>query len=380
MKDCIYLDNNSTTKVDPKVIKEILPCFDMHYGNATSATHPFGWYAKELAEIARERIAKTINAKPEEIYFTSGATEANNLVISGFLAGTVVNIYYGATEHQSIIAPTLNRCPNAIKLKTDSNGEVLAESLERQLKTKSKNLICISLANNEIGTINKIKELRAACKDSDFFHCDATQGLGKIPINVKDLKIDSLSLSAHKAYGPKGIGALYIKSGRRKEISPQTLGGGQEEGYRSGTLNIPAIVGFGKASELATQNLESHQKHLLELSKLFLSEISKSLEIKLNGPDINQRLPGNLNFQILINKKPIDSAKLISKLSAKVALSNSSACSSSQGKISHVLQEIGLTKSQANSSIRVGFSKFNTKEETTEAAKLVSKFAISLAN
>ena len=271
MKKIIYLDNNSTTQVDQRVLDEMMPCFTENFGNASSATHAMGWYAEELVDIARERIAKSINAKPEEIFFTSGATEANNLAISGYLKEENLNILFSATEHRSVIEPILNRSKKAKKLETEQDGEVQVKTLRAEFEEDSKNLICIGLANNEIGTINKIKELREAGKEDDFFHCDATQALGKIPINVKDLNIDSLSISAHKAHGPKGIGALYVKSKRIKEISAQIFGGGQEEDLRSGTLNVPGIVGFGKAAELASEELIKNQKHLNNLTELFYS-------------------------------------------------------------------------------------------------------------
>ncbi len=355
----VYLDNNATTPLDPLVLEEMLPALREHFGNPASSTYRQGWFAEELVNIAREKVASVINATPEEIIFTSGATESNNLVIKGANAKHIVSV---VTEHKAILDPLATLLVPTTLLKVNSDGLITPEQLQDAL-TPETTLVSIMLANNEIGVIHPIKELTKIVKSYNseiLIHTDATQALGKIPLDVNELGIDLLSLSSHKAYGPKGIGALYIKKKpSRIKLTPLLHGGGHEEGYRSGTLNVPAIIGFGKACEIITNNLASDVERITKLTEQILTQLEHEIEgISLNGSKVH-RIPGNINLLI----PGVSNAELVGAVNSKVAFSISSACTSRSKKPSHVLESLDLSDEEQYQSIRLGIGRFTTEEE-----------------
>ena len=381
MKTPIYLDHNSTTPVDPLVLEEMMPCFSEHFGNPASKAHSFGWHAEELIEIARERVAALINAEPQEIYFTNGATEANNIALKGFLCyehercGELPAVVTSPTEHRSVLEPVeylKSLGANCHFLELEEDGSPKRESLFNSIsKPKQTTLLSLMLANNETGVINELAfSLAEKMQGRFFFHNDATQALGRIPVDVRKLGADMLSFSSHKIYGPKGAGALFIKGTReRLPIVPLTHGGGHEGGLVAGTLNVPAIVGFGKACELAATRVEKDRKHFRTLSACFLSELDKnSVDYKINAKG-SPRLENTLSMSF----KDQNSNELIGALSDKVALSSSSACSSASKEMSHVLQAMGLSKGEQRSSIRISFGRGNTEREIVFAALHIAK-------
>ena len=369
MKLPVYLDNQSTTALDPKVLDAMLPYFKEHFGNASSSIHRHGWVAEEAVSIAREQVAKLIGAKPEEIYFTSGATESNNIAILGTLKellrrGTEKpRVISAKNEHRAVIDPIeeLSKAEcSTIFLNPNQEGLISPDQLE------DADFVSLMYGNNEVGVINDISSLSK--KTSAIFHTDATQAVGKVPVSVKELGADLLSLSAHKIYGPKGIGALYIKEDLKIKPQAVTFGGGQENGIRPGTLNTPAIVGFGKACEIALELLEEESVRIKNLRDSFFEKLSSNVSgIKLNGS--KERLPGNLNFSI----EGVDSARLISALSSKVSISAGSACSSQSPKPSHVLASMDLTKDELKQSVRVSFGRFNSEEDSQFALEAISQ-------
>ena len=377
MNTPVYLDNNASTPVDPQVIKEMLPVLEKHHGNPSSSTHPFGWYAAELVEIARERVASLVGANKEEIIFTSGATESNNTALRGLVKGITKSdilprLLSATTEHKAVLDPLSDLKAEGCKvelLDVDEQGEIDKEDFDKAL-AEGVDAVSLMLGNNEIGNLHDIESLAKEAKKSGIaFHCDATQALGKVPIDVKKLGIGLLSLSSHKVYGPKGVGALYVEKKTKPLLKPIISGGGHEAGLRAGTLNVPAIVGFGMACSLAKNFLERDEKKLRELSDLFLNKLSQSKHpFFLNGPKEN-RLPGNLNFGF----EGVKSDQLIAKIFTKVALSSSSACSSGNKEGSHVLKALGLPKNKILSSLRVGLGRFNTQEEVEFACELLLK-------
>ncbi len=366
----IYLDNNATTPVDPRVIASMVETLEKNFGNPSSSTHTFGWYAAELVKIARENLASLINAQAEEIIFTSGATEANNLVIFGVLnsLNKKPHVITVSTEHKSILDPLkyLGSKIDLTELRVNQEGGLSLDDLKNSLREDTA-LVCVMLANNEIGNIHPLKEIAKLVRTTKaILLCDATQAIGKIPVDVIDLGVDLLSLSAHKFYGPKGIGALYIRKNSAK-LQPLLFGGGHERGLRSGTLNVPGIVALGKAAEIAKNELTADGLHLKNLSSYLLELLSQEIpDYKLNGPSKN-RLPGNLNLAFL----GVDNARLIGAIQTKVALSASSACQSASTIPSHVLNALGFDLQRQKSSIRIGIGKFNTKEEIEGAVKII---------
>jgi len=371
----IYLDNNSTTQIDPNVLKHMIPYFNEKYGNPSSQSHAFGWEASAAVEIAREQVAQIINAKNDEIVFTSGATESNNLAIYGLFEGLFSKNFEMVTseiEHKAV----LDVCKKISKrghkvhyLKPDKNGII---SLEEFKKTINKNVKVVSImhANNEIGSIQPIKKIGKLCKDKNIiFHVDAAQSLGKINIDVKDMNIDLLSISSHKIYGPKGIGALFINSSNKKiNIEPIIVGGSQEKNFRSGTLPSPMIVGFGMACKIAKKNFESDQRKIRDLSNKLIQKISQKFpETIINGSKSN-RIPGNVSLTFPFLK----GISIINSL-PEIAVSSGSACSSSNPNSSHVLKSIGLDKNYINSTIRIGIGKFNSDEHIEIAIKSITK-------
>ena len=371
----IYLDNNSTTQIDPNVLEHMIPYFNEKYGNPSSQSHAFGWEASAAVEIAREQVAKIINAKNDEIVFTSGATESNNLAIYGLFEGLFSKNFEMITseiEHKAV----LDVCKKISKrghkvhyLKPDKNGII---SLEEFKKTINENVKVVSImhANNEIGSIQPIKKIGKLCKSKNIiFHVDAAQSVGKINIDVKDMNIDLLSISSHKIYGPKGIGALFINSSNKKiNIEPIIVGGSQEKNFRSGTLASPMIVGFGMACKIAKENFESDQQRIKTLSNKLIQKISQKFpETIINGSK-SQRIPGNVNLTFPF----LNGISIINSI-PEIAVSSGSACSSSNPNSSHVLKSIGLDKNYINSTIRIGIGKFNSDEHIEIAIKSITK-------
>ncbi len=372
MKLPIYLDNHATTPMDQRVLDAMLPYFVEKFGNAASRNHAFGWAAEEAVEEARGQISQLINADAKEIVFTSGATESDNLALKG-----VVEMYHekgdhiitSMTEHRAVLdtakALETKRGVKVTYLPVDKFGMVNPDDMRKAITDKTI-LISVMFANNEIGTINPIKEIGKIAKEKGIlFHCDATQGVGKVPVDVQACGIDLMSFSAHKIYGPKGIGALYVrKKGPRVRLAAQMDGGGHERGMRSGTLAVPLIVGFGKACELCHQEMAEEGKRLAGLRDRLQQAITSKLEaVYLNGHP-TERLPHNLNLSFAY----VEGESLLMGMK-EIALSSGSACTSATLEPSYVLRALGVGSDLAHSSIRFGLGRFNTQEEVDYAAK-----------
>ena len=375
----IYLDCHATTPMDKRVFAAMEPYFCDRFGNPGSPHH-YGWETTAAIKQTRSLIADSINASPEEIIFTSGATEANNLAIKG-IAEAYMNkgkhIITVATEHSAVLAPCkyLESLGFEITyLPVQTNGLLDLAQLEKAIKPTTI-LVSVMAANNEIGVIQRLKEIGAICRQQQIlFHTDAAQAISKIPLDVSDLKIDLMSLTAHKIYGPKGIGALYVRQqGQKVRLAAQLHGGGQEQGFRSGTLAVPQIIGFAKAIELGMQTMETENQSTLKLRNQLWQSLESLPGIHLNG-DFQQRLSGNLNFSI----EGVDVSSLLSELVPTVALSSGSACTSASHKPSHVLQALGRDRQLALSSLRLGIGRFNTKEEIDFVAKQLQAVINSL--
>lgn len=373
----IYLDHNSTTPVDPKVLEAMLPYFSEIYGNAASVDHEAGNIAKRAVESAREICAQTINAKSEkEIIFTSGATESDNIAIFGIseqYANKGDHIITCVTEHKAILdcCARLEKLGKRVTyLPVDEYGLVDLEELEKAITSKTI-LISLMFANNEIGTIAPVKEIGAiARKHGVIFHTDAAQAVGHVPVDVQDMNIDILSFSGHKVYGPKGIGGLYVRrrSSPPVKLSPVIYGGGHEYGLRSGTLNVPGIVGIGKALEIASHRMDADASQYREIVGYMLSEIRQHVgeeNVALNGHP-TQRLPHNLNISI----KGIESRSMIVQLK-NIAISTGSACTSADVKPSHVILALGFGEERAHSAIRIGLGRGNTDKQIEEATSTI---------
>jgi cysteine desulfurase len=372
IKTPIYLDYQSTTPTDQRAVEAMLPYFTEHFGNPHSRTHSFGWAAEEAIDIAREQVAHLINANPKEIIFTSGATEANNLAIKGvarFNKATKNHIITVVTEHKCV----LDSCRklesedfDVTYLPVQQNGLVDLKILEDAITDKTV-LISVMTVNNEIGVIQPIKEIGAICrKHSVYFHTDAAQAFGKIPLDVEEMNIDLMSISAHKIYGPKGIGALYVRRKPRVRLEPMINGGGQERGMRSGTLATPLIVGFGKAADIAAKEMTPENERLHKLNHKFLQTLRDNIpEIYLNG-DETQRIAGNLNISFAY----IEGESLVMAIK-DLAVSSGSACTSASLEPSYVLRAIGVDETLAHTSIRFGIGRFTTEAEIDYAAKAV---------
>ena len=371
----IYMDNQATTPIDERVLAAMLPYFREQFGNAASRSHPYGWTAEEAVEQAREQIGKIIGAKGKEIIFTSGATESDNLAIKGvveFYKDKGNHVITCVTEHKAILdtCKALERTGKATVtyLPVDKYGQVDVDAVKNAITDKTV-LISIMYANNEIGTLHPIREIGKLAKEKGIlFHCDATQGVGKVPVNVDLDGIDLLSMSAHKMYGPKGCGALYVRAkGPRVRLSPQMDGGGHERGMRSGTLNVPGIVGFGKACELCGQELEEEAAKLLTLrTKLYNGLTSQLEEVYLNGHP-TQRIPGNLNLSFSY----VEGESFLMGVNKDIALSSGSACTSATLEPSYVLKALGVGDDLAHTSIRFGLGRFNTEEDVDFVVKRV---------
>ena len=365
----VYLDHHATTPLDPRVLEAMLPYFGPKFGNAASRTHRFGWEAEAAVEHARRQVAALIGAQPEEIIFTSGATESNNLALKGAVEAARAepcHLVAVATEHRAVLDPlrTLERRHAAVTILTPSpDGLLEIDQLRKALRPETL-LISVMFANNEIGTLQPVAEIGDICRERGvLFHSDAAQALGRAIIQVNGQKIDLMSLSAHKIYGPKGIGALYVRRGVRSRLAAQMDGGGHEFGLRSGTLNVPAIVGFGAACQLCAEEMESERERVRHLRDRLQSRLLSELKDSVVNGSILNRLPNNLNMSFA----GVDAAALLMKL-PDVALSTGSACSSAAPAPSHVLRALGLTDEGARSSIRFGLGRFNTEEEIDHAA------------
>ena len=376
MKLPIYLDYQSTTPIDPRVIDVMTQSMENDYGNPHSRTHSYGWVAEEKVEIARKQIADLINADAKEIFFTSGATESNNIAIKG-----VANFYKKTGKNHIITVTTEHKCViNSAReleqegfevtfLNVDETGIINLESLEKAI-TKNTCLVSIMTLNNEIGTIQPIAEIGKICrKHNVFFHSDSAQAFGKIPLNVNDMNIDLMSISGHKIYGPKGVGAIYIRRKPRVRIKSIFSGGGQERGIRSGTVATFLAVGLGKAAEIAKEEMAKDYEHVKKLGHKFFEDISKEGHIYLNGPDIydeNKRYPGNIN----ISFAGIEGESMIMAIK-DLAVSSGSACTSASLESSYVLHALGVDVELSHTSIRFGIGRFTTEEEINYAIKLV---------
>jgi len=362
----IYMDNHATTPTDKRVLEAMLPYFTEKLGNAASRNHTFGWEAEEAVDKARNQIAALINAKSKEIIFTSGATESDNLAIKGtveFYKDKGNHIISCVTEHKAVLdsCRALERAGKATVtyLPVDRYGMVNPDDVRKAITDKTV-LITIMYANNEIGTIHPIREIGRLAKEKGIvFHCDAVQAVGKIPVDVERDGIDLLSLSAHKIYGPKGVGAIYVRSkGPRVRISAQMDGGGHERGMRSGTLNVTGIVGLGRACEIARTEMLDEGQRLTELRNKLQAGIFERLdEVYLNGHP-TERLPGNLNLSFAY----VEGESLLMGIS-DVAVSSGSACTSATLEPSYVIRALGTDEELAHSSIRFGLGRFNFDEE-----------------
>lgn len=381
----VYMDHHATTPMDPRVLETMLPYFTEHFGNAASIDHEYGAEAGHAVETARQQIARLINAKPDEIIFTSGATESNNLAILGAAeryADRGNHIITCVTEHPAVLDPCRyleSKGWRVTYLPVDQYGLVDPDTL-RQAITPQTVLISIMAANNEIGTIAPVEDIgRVAREHEVLFHTDATQAVGKIPVDVETMSIDMLSLSAHKMYGPKGVGAIYVRKRRpRVRLAEQIHGGGHERGMRSGTLNVPGIVGLGKAVELCEPEMATEAEHLRELRDKLWAGLQTELEdVELNGHP-SQRLPHNLNLVV----PGVESRSLLVQLKHEVAVSTGSACTTAQVEPSHVILAIGCTEDHAHSSLRFGLGRGHTEGDVdrvvgkvAEAVQALKQFA-----
>ena len=381
-RDPIYMDNQATTPVDPRVIEAMVPFLGEIYGNAASRNHAFGWAAEEAVDRGRSQIADLVGARPKEIIFTSGATESDNLAIKGvadFYADKGNHIITAVTEHKAVLdtckALERSNIAEVTYLAVDKYGRVDVDDVENAIRD---NTILISLmyANNEIGTLHPIRAIGKLAKERGILlHCDATQGVGKVPVNVDEDGIDLMSMSAHKMYGPKGCGALYVRSrGPRVRLRAQMDGGGHERGMRSGTLNVAGIVGFGKACELCGQELEAEAGRLIALRQRLHDGLTENLEeVYLNGHP-TERIPGNLNLSFSY----VEGESFLMGLNREIALSSGSACTSATLEPSYVLKALGVGEELAHTSIRFGLGRFNTEEDVDYVIRRVSEVVVRL--
>lgn len=371
----IYLDNHATTRVDPRVLERMLPFFSEEYGNPSSISHAYGWKAAEAVDEARSQIARFLGVDDRSILFTSGATESNNLAIKGLIQRCVPpagRLVVSEIEHRAILDPAkrLERAGFAVTvLRVNKFGEVDLDQLKDSMSYETR-LVSIGWANNEIGTLQNILAIGELCRDTGVpFHTDAAQAIGKLPVNLAELPIDLLSFTAHKFYGPKGIGALYINRKRRDiKLEPLLDGGGQERGLRSGTLPVPLIVGFAAACELSVQAMAEETVRIRDLRDRLWQGLSAEIDgLHLNGHP-ERRLAGNLNVSI----EGVDGDALMMSLK-RIAVSSGSACNSSNPEPSHVLRAIGRNENLARSSLRFGLGRFTTAEEIEIAIRHVTE-------
>lgn len=377
------MDNQSTTRVDPRVVEAMLPYFSEIYGNAGSTSHSFGWDAKEAVDTARSTIAKALNTSARAILFTSGATESNNLALHGVLQRAKSkgqHIVCARTEHKAMIDPIarlerrgnpvtwLDAAPNG----SPDAGRVTVEQVADALRDDTV-FVSVMLANNEIGVIQPLAEIAKICREREIvLHTDATQAVGRMHIDLEQLGVDLMSFSGHKLYGPKGVGALYVRRARHVRLESQIEGGGQERGLRSGTLNISGIVGFGAAVELAVSAIDQESDRLAKLRNQLFDGLSQSVpKMTLNGPiltDPKLRMPGNLNCCFT----DVDGEALMMSM-VDLAVSSGSACTSANPEPSHVLRNLGLSDDETRASLRFGLGRFNTAEEVEFAVECVTE-------
>jgi cysteine desulfurase len=373
MKTPIYLDNHATTPVDPRVLDSMIPYFTLNFGNAASRNHSFGWTAEQAVEHARKQVADLIGANPKEIIFTSGATESNNLAIKGvaeMYAEKGNHIITAATEHKAV----LDTCKHLEKrgwkityLALKEDGLIDLDQLRAAITDKTI-LVSIMYANNEIGVIQPVAEIGKICKERGvLFHSDGVQAVGKVPVNVLTDNIDLLSITAHKMYGPKGVGALYVRrKSPRVQITAQMDGGGHERGMRSGTMNVPGIVGLGKAAELCRQEMAEDAKRLSHLRDKLKDKLSAALDETFINGSMEHRLPHNLNISFAY----VEGESLLMGIN-DIAVSSGSACTSATLEPSYVLKALGVGDDLAHTSIRFGLGRFTTEEEVDYAAARV---------
>jgi cysteine desulfurase len=375
----IYLDNHATTPVDPRVLEAMLPFFSGAFGNAASRGHRFGWEAEKAVELARKRVAALAGAAPREIVFTSGATESDNLALKGAWEA------YGArgnhivtmlAEHKAVHDPLVRlqvRGAELTVLPCRPDGLLDPDSLRDAIRPETI-LVSVMYANNEIGVVQPVREIGAICHETGaLFHCDAAQAFGKVPIDVNRDGIDLMSLSAHKMYGPKGVGALYVRRrDPRVSLQAQMDGGGHEFGMRSGTLNVPGIVGFGAACEICGAEMETESARLLGLRERLRAALESAPGGRING-SLEHRLPGNLNMAFM----GVDAEALLMAM-PEIAASTGAACSSATVHPSHVLRALGIGDEAARSSVRFGLGRFNTEEEIDYTAGRVAEAAAKL--
>jgi cysteine desulfurase len=367
----IYLDNHATTRVDPRVVAAMLPYFSEVYGNAASRQHEYGWRAEAAVEVARKQVADLVGGRPEEVVFTSGATESVNLALRGIaVAGR--HMVTVRTEHRAVLdtITALERGGlEATLVPVDRYGRVDPDDVGKSLRPGTA-LVSVMAANNEIGTLAPLREIGVLCRERGILlHSDATQAVGRIPLTMQDTGVDLLSMSAHKLHGPKGVGALVIRSGKSQmDLLPQITGGGQERGIRSGTLNVPAIVGFGKAAELALEEGIAGQPAIA----LRRDRLVRMLQERLDDTTINGHPTLRLanNASVTFDHAKADAVMMAMK---DVAVSAGSACSSASPEPSHVLRAIGLSREAAASTVRFGLSTFTTDEEIAFAAERVAE-------
>ncbi len=374
MARSVYLDNHATTPVDPRVLEAMLPYLGPKFGNAASRSHSFGWEAEKAVERARRQVAELAGGSPREIVFTSGATESDNLAIKGAveaLGAVSRHVVTMATEHKAVLDTVAHLGRKGVEvtvLAPRPDGLIDMDALRRAIRPETL-LVSVMHANNETGVIQPVAEIGALCREAGvLFHCDAAQSFGKVPLNVREQNLNLLSLSAHKMYGPKGIGALYVsRKDPRVPLAAQMDGGGHEFGFRSGTLNVPAIVGFGEACAICAAEMASDAARMSGLRDRLKSKLESALEgTRVNG-SIKHRLPGNLN----VSFEGVDGEALLANM-PEIALSTGSACSSATVEPSHVLRAMGLGEA-ARSAVRFGIGRFNTEEEIDYAATRVTE-------
>jgi cysteine desulfurase len=370
----IYFDNHSTTRVDPRVLEVMLPCFSDEYGNAASRSHAYGWVAEELVENARRQVAALIGCDAREIIFTSGATESDNLALIGAARASRdmgKHLITSNFEHKAVLdaAKALEGEGFEVTyLPVSREGLLSPEQVATALRPDTI-LVSIMAANNEVGTVQDIAAIGKLCHERGvLFHTDAAQAAGRLRLDVEDMHIDLMSLSAHKMYGPKGVGALYVRRRNpRVRLVPIIFGGGHERGWRSGTLNVPAIVGFGKACEIAVSEMKEENARLGALRDRLRARLEAGLsDTHLNGHP-TRRLPNNLNMSF----KYVEGESLLMALAREVALSSGSACTSATLEPSYVLRAMGLDDDLAHASLRFGLGRFNTEDEVDRVADLV---------
>lgn len=372
----VYLDNNATTPCDPRVVDTMVPYFFQKFGNAASRSHPFGWEAEEAVDYAREQIATLIHADPKEIIFTSGATEADNLAIKGvydMYAKKGNHIITVTTEHKAVLDTCKHLAEKGAEityLQVNDKGRIDLAALEAAIKPTTI-LVSVMWANNETGVIQPMKEIGDICaRHGILFMSDATQAVGKIDVNPREMGIHLMAFTAHKMYGPKGVGALYVsRKNPRVKVTAQMDGGGHERGMRSGTLNVPGIVGFGKAAELARLEMASDMARISKLRDKLESALSKSLEeVYING-DVDHRMPHVTNMSF----KHVEGEGLMMTFNKHMALSSGSACTSASLEPSYVLVALGLGDDLAHSSLRFSLGRFTTEEDIDIAIKSIEE-------